>query len=60
MLDHQQQSPNNRIKIPWIPKNAWNPGVFSLLAQDRLTKKETGFRLSRMVREGGVEPPRPE
>ena len=42
-------------KIPWIPKNAWNPGGFSLSVKARLTKKETGFRLSRMVREGGVE-----
>ena len=57
---HNATIPPKKSKNPWIPENAWNPGVLSLLAQARMTKKETAFRLSRMVREGGVEPPRPE
>ena len=45
---------------PRSPKITRKSGAFHRFVKPRLTKKETGFRLSLMVREGGVEPPRPE
>ena len=54
---------NNTLKDagkPLISENHTEIRGFSWFCQGSTDKKETGFRLSRMVREGGVEPPRPE
>ena len=52
-------SPKQPPTPPGFRKSMESRG-FTCFVQDRLAKKETAFRLSLMVREGGVEPPRPE
>ena len=47
-------------KKPRFSKSHWKTRGFSRFGDDVLTKKETVFRLSLVVREAGLEPARPQ
>ena len=53
-------NPQKGAKNPLDSEKRMESRGFQPFCQGSTGKKETGFRLSRMVREGGVEPPRPE